>query len=101
MAIDYNNYGVAVRAARCEAGRTQADLARAIGVSVANVCQVERSTRGPFPPELTRKVTAYLAPHLDEDLLLACAMKDRRRAARASEAEAGLHHDSTRYGSAG
>lgn len=47
-----------LRARRVAAGRQQADVAKAAGISAGYLCELERGTRNPSPPMLKRLAEA-------------------------------------------
>ena len=53
-------YGAALRAARQAAGKTLAEVGKAIGVSAPYVCEVERGNRGPLSRDRTFRAAGLL-----------------------------------------
>lgn len=71
-------FGATLRAARLGAGTTLAELAGAVGVSVAYLSDVELGRRGPMSPE--RVVAAARVLGVQKAVLLRAAVAGTRRA---------------------
>lgn len=54
------SFGVALRAARRRAGKSQADLAKYLGISTAYVSDMERGYRSPLTNDRLEKAARYL-----------------------------------------
>lgn len=68
------SFGESLRAARKAAGKSQGDLAKALGVSVAYVSETERDRRGAMTVE---RIEALRALGLDVEAMLRAAIEYR------------------------
>lgn len=75
MTTTHTTFGQALRAARLDAGQTQAQLAQALGLSAAYISDIEHQRRNPLSREDILKAAATLS--CDPGELLKAAALDR------------------------